>query len=110
MSERKWTKGPWEVVEHSWSDTSVVGPDGTICTIRIYDEATEDNQSALEQRSASRAHMIAAAPKLYEALCGLLGLSDIAFFETESARLGLERESNVFAKARAALQRAEGEG
>lgn len=68
MSERKWTKGPWEVVEHSWSDTSVVGPDGTICTIRIYDEATEDNQSELEQRSASRAHLIAAAPKMLEAL------------------------------------------
>ncbi|EJL66290.1 hypothetical protein [Flavobacterium sp. CF136] len=32
----------WEVVEHSWSDTSIQDQDGNvICTKSIYDEATE---------------------------------------------------------------------
>lgn len=63
MSDKKWS-----VVEHNWSDTSIMAEDHRVCLMSIYDEATEDTQSELEDRQAKEAALIAAAPELLEAL------------------------------------------
>lgn len=61
-------KPNWEVVEHSWSDTSIMCGDKTICTMSIYDEATEDTQEELEDEVSRHFKLIASAPELLEAL------------------------------------------
>lgn len=61
-------KPNWEVVEHSWSDTSIICGDKTICTMSIYDEATEDTQDELEDEVSRNFKLIASAPKLLDAL------------------------------------------
>lgn len=62
------TKGPWQVNEHSWSDTSISSKDKTICQISIYEESTEENQDELSLEMLSNAKLIAAAPDLFESL------------------------------------------
>ena len=65
----KFTPGPWKVLEHSWSDTSIVaeGFDHGICSLDI-NHATEDSQEADEALMAANARLIAAAPDLLAAL------------------------------------------
>jgi len=60
-------KQNWEVVEHSWSDTSIMCGDKTICTMSIYDEATEETQDELEDEVSRNFKLIASAPELLEA-------------------------------------------
>lgn len=67
-------KQNWEVVEHSWSDTSIMCGDKTICTMSIYDEATESTQDELEDEVSRHFKLIAAAPELLEALKDITGL------------------------------------
>lgn len=64
----------WEVVEHSWSDTSIYNQDGkTICTLSIDDEdTTEENQEERENEVSETFNLIACAPELLETLCGLV--------------------------------------
>ena len=65
------TPGPWELFEHSWSDSSICGGvknSKKICSLSIYDDATEENQSELESEMDANARLIAAAPELLEAL------------------------------------------
>ena len=59
------TPGPWKVLEHSWSDTSIVaeGFDHGICLLDI-NHATEESQEADEALMAANARLIAAAPDL----------------------------------------------
>lgn len=65
----KHTPKHWEKIEHSWSDTSIVDPDGsTICKLSIINEATEENQQDLEWQMDVNADLIAAAPEMLEAL------------------------------------------
>lgn len=52
-------KQNWEVVEHSWSDTSIMCGDKTICTMSIYDEATEETQEELEDEVSRNFKLIA---------------------------------------------------
>lgn len=60
--------GPWEIVEHNWSDTSIYDADDQlICTLSIRDDATEENQEQLEQIMDARARAIAAMPQLLAA-------------------------------------------
>lgn len=62
----------WEVVEHSWSDTSIYDQDGNvICTKSIYDEATEETQDQLESEVSDNFNLIAAAPDLLKELIHL---------------------------------------
>lgn len=65
----KFTPGPWKVLEHSWSDTSIVaeGFDHGICLLDI-NHATEESQAADEAVMAANARLISAAPDLLEAL------------------------------------------
>jgi hypothetical protein len=68
MEEFKGTKGPWEIVEHSWSDTSLVFGNKTICTNSIYDEATEETQDELESEVSANFNLMSASLDMLEAL------------------------------------------
>lgn len=102
MSETKFTKGPWHVIEHSWSDVGVYAGDNRVVLLSILHEATEDNQQELERRDSANAHLIAAAPCLYafvEKLRQRLDEGVLADAAGESYGLLLEAEALV-AKAR----------
>lgn len=65
------TKGPWEIIDHNWSDTSIVGNGKTICMIRIDEEDAEENeeiQADIEAINSANARLISAAPDLL-AIC-----------------------------------------
>lgn len=66
----KHTPAPWALQEHSWSDTSIVNEERekVVAILSIYAEATEKNQQELESEMDANAHLIAAAPDMYEAL------------------------------------------
>lgn len=70
----KHTSGPWRMVEHSWSDTSIYGGDVSknesflVASLSIEHIATEKTQDALESTQSANAKLIAAAPELLEAL------------------------------------------
>ncbi len=69
MSERD-DMGSWKVVGNSWQYTTIYGADGApICRMDLEDwGVTEDNQEELEEKQATIARLIAAAPVLLEAL------------------------------------------
>lgn len=62
------TPGPWIVINHGWSETSVLAADRIVCGLSIEGTATEENQQQLEAQMARDAHLIAAAPNLLEVL------------------------------------------
>ena len=91
----KHTPGPWQIVEHSWSDTGIYANDKQVALLNIAPYADEDTQQTLEAEAAANARLIAAAPKLLEALLGIV-------------EIGKRDMSNLkydvyFAEARAAL-------
>ena len=65
----KWEiKGPWEVVDHNWEESSIYDADkDCVCSIRISFEVTEETQDHFEQITADKARAIAALPELVEA-------------------------------------------
>lgn len=56
----------WEVVEHNWSDTSIIDSNtgDLICTVSIYDEADEENQEELEKVVSENFNLIRKAPEM----------------------------------------------
>lgn len=68
MSEFKGTKGEWEVVEHSWSDTSLICGNETIAELSIYHQATEENQEELEKTLYANSKLMSKAPEMLEML------------------------------------------
>ena len=92
----KWTKGPWAVERNkrTWGWVDVVGPS---LGVGGPTQAT-DLTLADEVKRIAEAHLIAAAPDLYAALDGMLGLLDA----------GSLYEPQAYA-ARAALAKARGE-
>ena len=92
----KWTKGPWAVERNkrTWGWVDVVGPS---LGVGGPTQAT-DLTLADEVKRIAEAHLIAAAPDLYAALDGLLGLLDA----------GSLYEPQAYA-ARTALAKARGE-
>lgn len=58
------TPGPWEVVEHSWAETSIYGGGRPIATLSIERDCDEDTQEEWERRQAADARLIALAPQM----------------------------------------------
>ena len=84
MSETKFTRGPWEISKHQdGSSLIVIGPED-------WDIARVD----YPDRNPN-AHLIAAAPELYETLEEVIRISD--------------RKHDAWDKAKAALAKARGE-
>lgn len=70
----------WDVVEHSWSDTSIYNQDNEIiCTLSIDDEdTTEENQEEREQIVSERFLLISKAPEMLEMLIRCKNINSIA--------------------------------
>lgn len=66
--EFKGTKGPWEVVEHNWAETSIVSGNITVATISIYDEVSEETQEELEKEVRANFVLISKAQEMLEML------------------------------------------
>lgn len=59
----------WEVIEHSWSDTSIKNQDDEIiCTLSIYGSACEEDQEEKEKTVSERFKLISKAPQMSEML------------------------------------------
>lgn len=75
--EFKGTQGEWDIIEHSWSDTSIIKKDGgVIASLSIYDDSTEENQEELELNMLANAKLMAAAPYLLVACREALRMYD----------------------------------
>jgi hypothetical protein len=100
----KHTPGPWKVLEHSWSDTSIVaeGFDHGICLLDI-NHATEESQEADEALMAANAHLIAASPDLLAALKALVQQVERGDFD----HIGADHPDSAVGAARAAIAKAE---
>ena len=100
------TPGPWKVLEHSWSDTSIVaeGFDHGICLLDI-NYATEESQEADEAQMAANARLIAAAPDLLAVLQTIVRVAD---GRQISGNLILDENSPLMDAARDAINKATG--
>lgn len=74
--EFKGTKGNIEIVEHSWSDTSLMIGDKQIAFKSIYDESTEENQDDLGREVMYNFLLLSKAPKMLEMLKYIVEESD----------------------------------
>ena len=86
--ETKWTPGPWAFKSIGGSYDYISALDETVCVCEFANPVM-----------AGDAHLIAAAPELYEALCEFV-------FDFQKLKL---TEEERFDKARAALAKARGE-
>lgn len=115
MSETPWTKGPWEIIHHSWKVTGIYGEQDWPVASLDMGEVNEDRQEDEAKVMEANARLIAAAPCMAEALHRLiqgLGLDSDEDATEAAAALGCEDPSNVIevsAMARAALAKARGE-
>lgn len=77
MSEVTHTPGPWKVVSYCWSDCGIYAAEDKFfgCSLSIKDEATEENQDALESEMDANARLIAAAPEMLESLENIIELA-----------------------------------
>lgn len=93
--EFKGTKGKFEVIEHNWSDTSLVCGEKTIATISIYDEATEETQEDLENEVSANFMLLSKAPEMLEMLQKIYKIENAAFglksFNVEDLKRKIER-------------------
>lgn len=96
MAETKWTPGPWNVAGYLNGSCAVAAK---TLIARVYSESFRDlgNETA-------NAHLIAAAPDLYEALDRI---ADIVEVERREGRT--EMDGETIAICRAALAKARGE-
>lgn len=77
--DMKHSSAPWRKFEHSWDSTSIADSDGNIiCSLSIYDEATEENQQELEAQMDANANLMKAAPELLKALQNFVSVCDTA--------------------------------
>ena len=93
----KWTKGPWPIKPTGDFKRIVIG-DGLVDGPGGYEVAEVYSDDCDRDEAMANAHLIAAAPDLYAALDGLLGLLDA----------GSLYEPQAYA-ARAALAKARGQ-
>lgn len=75
MNERKWTPGPWWIN----GTKSIRGPEGSYIA------------NANWKNGNHNAHLIAAAPDLYEALCALASYAEETIFIPETVYAALAK-------------------
>ena len=103
MSDIKWTPGPWKVYadDEVYSTTAKSAEDYPITVVPDSECGRDDYgvNMANRQQSRANAHLIAAAPELYEMLDMLMDASGLG----DSAQLLAEERENIIellAKAR----------
>jgi hypothetical protein len=83
----KHSSTPWRKFEHSWDSTSIADSNGNIiCSLSIYDEATEENQQELEAQMDANAKLIKAAPELLQNLLIMLELIRLGYNANECSK------------------------
>jgi hypothetical protein len=83
----KHSSTPWRKFEHSWDSTSIADSNGNIiCSLSIYDEATEENQQELEAKMDANAKLIKAAPELLQNLLIMLELIRLGYNANECSK------------------------
>ncbi len=83
----KHSSTPWRKFEHSWDSTSIADSNGNIiCSLSIYDEATEENQQELEAKMNANAKLIKAAPELLQNLLIMLELIRLGYNAHECSK------------------------
>ena len=98
MSETKFTPGPWTATSYPDSlEASVLAP---ICGTEAIGEIAWIGENNFKTQAEANAHLIAAAPEMYEALEQCLERLEVI----DPARL-----SNRIANAKAVLAKARGE-
>ena len=102
MSEPKFTKGPWKItaLKGEFDETIWIGPERFTTIANVKNGADDDEYGGIETELAN-AHLISAAPCMYEALHKAFEV--IAQQEAEFG--GPSHEGNLI---RAALSKAEG--
>jgi len=92
-------KEKWEIVEHSWSDTSIYNQDGRlICTKSIDDgDTTEENQDEREEEVSRDFNLIVLASQMKYCLDKLYnqGKFHSEDFKTVADLLGLENNKGI---------------
>lgn len=95
MADTKFTAGPWEAFNRdNYQSIFAKGYERTICVVESYSKGFGHDR---DERDAN-AHLIAAAPELYEALEDVIGLIPLEF-----------EQSPMVSFAKAALAKARGE-
>ncbi len=95
MADTKFTAGPWEAFNRdNYQSIFAKGYERTICVVESYSKGFGPDR---DERDAN-AHLIAAAPELYESLKDVLGLITPEF-----------EQSPMVSFAKAALAKARGE-
>lgn len=100
------TQGPWRFLEgNDYDEGANVGRPLTVCggnnddLVNVY-SADDSTVSVSREEAVANAHLIAAAPELYEALSHLLVIAGFPITDSQSA---------IFNRARTALRKARGE-
>jgi hypothetical protein len=105
MSELKATPGPWSVHADVFYQPVIKAPNGFVVATAKVDfggcERSSEKDAALDTRKAN-AHLIAAAPELYEAAVRALN-----YIENTEGELDIKLDTGVF--LRAAIAKARGE-
>jgi hypothetical protein len=97
MSNTKWTQGPWQ--RSGWS--VLCQSHTVVCNILPWDS------SGCREEDSANAHLIAAAPELYEALRVSVEVLEKTANDTLIGRNAAESGRTVLAKARGEVQESE---
>lgn len=95
MGDFKGTKGKWEVVEHNWSDTSLMCGDKTIAFHSIEDEATEETQGEMETEVSANFRLMSFAPEMLETLKWMLKSSKLSVYDTRKLNELIKKATEV---------------
>lgn len=70
MKEFKGTNGKWEVIEHNWSDTSIMCNGMTLCKFELDDVEDDDltDSDLSEEENSYNIKLISKAPEMLEML------------------------------------------
>jgi len=84
MSNFKHTPVNYRIVEHNWSDTSIVDGEKTICRFDLSDCYDEDGNPSPElEEVEANIKLIASAPELLEALMDCISVFDAQLDQNE---------------------------
>lgn len=98
MSDTKFTPGPWTAIHSSWETSLVNGHPSygyTVAVCPIHCDVSEDDQAEYESVKDANAHLIAAAPEMYDELLRCMTILE----DSVEGRAAFRRIKKVLNKA-----------